>query len=63
MSRKTFGGCGFAPDPGWGAHIALTFLLFKGKGREEKAGRGGREKGKGNSTRRKFHKSSTVTHF
>jgi len=22
MSRKTFGGCGFAPEPEWGAHIA-----------------------------------------
>ena len=38
MSRKTFGGWGFALDPEWRAHIAPHPLLFKGRRGEGKEG-------------------------
>jgi len=47
MSRKTFGGWGFAPDPDWEAHIApQTPSYLRGGGRGGK-GREGEGKGMG----------------
>ena len=43
-AQKSFGGCGFAPDPDWEAHIApQTPSVMKGGRFAARGGRGGRE--------------------
>jgi len=41
MSRKTFGGWGFVPDPEWGAHIVTHTPSCLRGGEGKGGGRGG----------------------
>jgi len=58
MSRKTFSGWGFAPDPDWGgSYRPPDPLLFRGGGEGRKKGRGsGGEEWEGEGRGRKGRK-------